>query len=223
MIYQMGDYMEQTGYETAFRQFAADRESARFAAFTNRSGRKLSLLCRKLTETDYEEVRAFELEIAAGIPGNDVENIYQAFDEPGLHRALGTGWAVGLYDHGRLAAFLYVIPHPRPDHNVLLDVWEELIEQSTESILRSAMDPDDVMIADCILVRQAYRGFGLQRALFYLADCMARQEGISRLCGTASPKNAHSIRNFEAAGYRCVAVKPKYRSERCFFVKEVER
>ena len=121
-----------------------------------------------------------------------------------------------------MAAFLYVIPRPEICHNVLTDVASELGLQTVreDGSTEFSEEVHDVMIADCILVGKAYRGYGLQQALFYLADCMAAEEGISRLCGTASPKNAHSIRNFEAAGYRCVAVKPKYRSERCFFVRE---
>lgn len=201
-------------------------------------------LCRQLSIEDFSEVHALEQEIVEGIANNERENIYQPFDEKGLGKALATGWAVGLYDVAQtgdpcvvskgefspnpsgLAAFLYVIPYPELHHNVLADVAAEV------GLCLRDLDPTDgeadlaeisnVMIADCILVGKAYRGFGLQRALFYLAECMAEQRGILRLCGTASPKNPHSIRNFEAAGYRCVAVKPKYRSERCFFVKDVE-
>ena len=234
--------VRQTAWRDTLRSFAGCMSSQPVMVCENRNGYTLQLCCRRLSEADYAEVRDFEWNIMTGIPNNEAENIYQPFDESGLRNALATGWAVGLYDGPQdrveasvLAAFLYVIPRPQPDHNVLMDVLEEVgltsvdvkgrtgapMDQKGITVANPMIDPSDVMITDCILVGQEYRGYGLQRALFYLADCMAEREGISRLCGTASPKNAHSIRNFEAAGYRCVAVKPKYRSVRCFFVKEL--
>lgn len=211
-------------YRHRFRQFAADKAVPQTITLINRKGDSMTLVCRQLMETDYDQVRSFELTIMNGIPNNDTENIYQPFDEPGLRKALDTGWAVGLFAmEGALAAFLYVIPHPELHHNVLTDVAQELGFQSVgeDGTTKFSEEVNDVMITDCILVGKEYRGYGLQQALFYLADCMAVVEKISRLCGTASPKNAHSIHNFEAAGYSCVAVKPKYRSERCFFVRKI--
>jgi len=231
--------MKQREWREVFRDFAKEKHTpCEVITMTQPGKADLILRCRLLTEADYEQVRAFELTIMDGIPNNDTENIYQPFDEEGLRKAMGTGWAVGLFDERDakqevLAAFLYVIPHPEIHHNVLTDVAQELGLASARNCggngdggltdeIEFSPEVHDVMIADCILVGREYRGYGLQRALFMLADCMAAEEGISRLCGTASPKNTHSIRNFEAAGYRCVAVKPKYRSERCFFVKEVK-
>ncbi len=233
-----------------FCDFAKEKHTPCDVTMTRPGKDDLVLRCRLLTEADYKQVRAFELAIMDGIPNNDTENIYQPFDEAGLQKALKTGWAVGVFDTkddkreddkdinqdangGVLAAFLYVIPHPELHHNALTDVaqelgltsmrtWSENGEEGRTDEVEFSPEVHDVMIADCILVGREYRGYGLQRALFTLADCMAAEEGISRLCGTASPKNAHSIRNFEAAGYRCVAVKPKYRSERCFFVRELK-
>ncbi len=247
--------MRQREWQGVFRDFAKKKHTPCEVTMTRQGGDSLTLRCRLLTEEDYDQVRAFELAIMDGIPNNDTENIYQPFDESGLRKALGTGWAVGLYAApdsdkevcvvgsceqvresgdevggksigqriGMLAAFLYVIPRPEFHHNVLADVALELGLQKVreDGTVEYSEEVHDVMIADCILVGRKYRGYGLQRALFYLADRMAAQEGVSRLCGTASPKNAHSIRNFEAAGYQCVAVKPKYQSERCFFVKDI--
>lgn len=214
--------MGQREWQAVFRSFAKEKHTPCKVTMERQGKDPLTLGCRVLTEADFDQVRGFELDIMEGIPNNDTENIYQPFDESGLFNALGTGWAVGLFDREEaLAAFLYVIPHPPIHHNVLTNVASELGLQTVreDGSTEFSEEVHDVMIADCILVGKAYRGYGLQQALFYLADCMAAEEGISRLCGTASPKNAHSIRNFEAAGYRCVAVKPKYRSERCFFVK----
>ncbi|MBR6528364.1 MAG: class I SAM-dependent methyltransferase [Lachnospiraceae bacterium] len=216
--------MRRQEWREVFRNFAKEKHTPCEVMLTRQGKDPLTLGCRVLTEADLDQVRGFELDIMDGIPNNDTENIYQPFDEPGLFNALGTGWAVGLFDReGAFAAFLYVIPRPEICHNVLTDVASELGLQKLreDGVTEYSQEVHDVMIADCILVGKAYRGYGLQQALFYLADCMAAEEGISRLCGTASPKNAHSIRNFEGAGYQCVAVKPKYRSERCFFVREL--
>lgn len=216
--------MSQREWREVFHQFGREKHTPCEVTMIRQDKEPLVLRCRLLNQDDYEQVRSFELDIMAGIPNNDAENIYQPFDEEGLYSALGTGWAVGLFAADTsLAAFLYVIPHPPLHHNVLTDVAGELGLQrvNEDGIVVWAEEVHDVMIADCILVGREYRGYGLQQALFYLADCMAAVEGISRLCGTASPKNRHSICNFEAAGYRCVAVKPKYRSERCFFVREL--
>ena len=195
--------------------FAKDKSKPQDVTLYNSKGESLTLTLRQLTTEDFGPIRKLELEIMAGIPNNDTENIYQSFEEDSLRYALGTGWAFAMYQGDVPAAFVYMIPRPPLEHNMLTDVAQEVgLVKGNESI-------HEVMIADCIIVDKRFRGYGLQRLLFGLMDAMARAEGLHRLCGTASPKNAYSIRNFEASGYRCVAIKPKYRSERCFFVKEL--
>ena len=215
--------------------FARDKSKPQDMTLFNARGESLTLTLRQLTAEDFDPIRRLELEIVAGIPNNDTENIYQSFEEDSLRYALGTGYAFAMYQGGMPAAFVYMIPRPPLEHNVLTDVAQEvgLVKWNEKDVDGQAemmdqgntweYDPaiHDVMIADCIIVDKRFRGYGLQRLLFGLMDAMAQAEGLHRLCGTASPKNAYSIRNFEASGYRCVAVKPKYRSERCFFVKEL--
>ena len=202
-------------YQEMLDRFAKEKNKPMEFVLTNAKGESLTLTLRQLTEADFAPIRKLELEIMAGIPNNDTENIYQSFEEDSLRHALGTGFAFAMYQGERPAAFVYMIPRPVLEHNVLTDVAQEVgLAKGDETI-------GEVMIADCIIVDREFRGFGLQRLLFGLMDAMAQAEGLHRLCGTASPKNAYSIRNFEASGYGCVAVKPKYRSERCFFVKEL--
>ena len=88
--------MGQREWQAVFRSFAKEKHTPCKVTMERQGKASLTLDCRLLSEADYDQVRAFELAIMDGIPNNDIENIYQPFDEPGLRKALGTGWAVGL-------------------------------------------------------------------------------------------------------------------------------
>ncbi|MBE6760393.1 MAG: GNAT family N-acetyltransferase [Ruminococcaceae bacterium] len=53
-----------------------------------------------------------------------------------------------------------------------------------------------------VIVRPAYRGNGLQRALTVRLEQIARDMGCKRICASVSPCNRFSADNFEAMGYK---------------------
>jgi Acetyltransferase (GNAT) family. len=60
------------------------------------------------------------------------------------------------------------------------------------------------------VVRNDYRGLGLQRRLIVELEKIAQRRGINLLCATCAPHNTFSIRNFEAEGYRYALTEKKY-------------
>lgn len=53
-----------------------------------------------------------------------------------------------------------------------------------------------------VIVRPAYRGNGLQRALTTELERIAKERGFRRICSSVSPYNRFSADNFVAMGYK---------------------
>lgn len=60
------------------------------------------------------------------------------------------------------------------------------------------------------LVRDGYRGLGLQRRIIRIVEELARQRGLNLLCVTCAPNNSYSIDNFLKEGYRYAVTMEKY-------------
>ena len=60
------------------------------------------------------------------------------------------------------------------------------------------------------LVREGYRGLGLQRKLIREVEQLAVQRGFNLLCTTCAPNNNYSINNFLKEGYRFAKTEEKY-------------
>ena len=60
------------------------------------------------------------------------------------------------------------------------------------------------------LVREAYRGLGLQRKLIREVEKIARERGFNILCTTVAPNNSFSINNFLKEGYVYAKTELKY-------------
>lgn len=60
------------------------------------------------------------------------------------------------------------------------------------------------------LVREGYRGHGLQRKLIREVEKIAKERGYNLLCTTVSPNNAFSINNFVEEGYIYAKTEEKY-------------
>lgn len=61
-----------------------------------------------------------------------------------------------------------------------------------------------------VIVRQKFRGNGLQAALMQRLEKEAGLAGINALCATVSPNNPASIRNLEACGFTFTKELEKY-------------
>ena len=60
------------------------------------------------------------------------------------------------------------------------------------------------------LVREGYRGLGLQRKLIREVEKIAIMRGFNLLCTTVAPNNAFSIKNFLREGYVYAKTEEKY-------------
>lgn len=60
------------------------------------------------------------------------------------------------------------------------------------------------------LVREGYRGLGLQRQLIREVEKIAVERGYNLLCTTVAPNNAFSINNFLKEGYIYAKTEEKY-------------
>ncbi|MEG2291578.1 MAG: GNAT family N-acetyltransferase [Clostridium sp.] len=60
------------------------------------------------------------------------------------------------------------------------------------------------------VVREEYRGNSLQKIICEALEEIAKQEGNTLLCATASPYNEFSVRTFEKLGYEIKKDKLKY-------------
>ena len=60
------------------------------------------------------------------------------------------------------------------------------------------------------LVREGYRGLGLQRKLIREVEKIALARGYNVLCTTVAPNNAYSINNFLKEGYIYAKTEQKY-------------
>lgn len=69
------------------------------------------------------------------------------------------------------------------------------------------------------IVRQDYRGYGLQRLLEQALEECAVAEGVQLLCATVSPENEHSMRNVLRCGYTYDRTLQKYGLPRNLYYK----
>ena len=75
---------------------------------------------------------------------------------------------------------------------------------------------------DVAMVRNKYRGLGIQRQLMKKAEEILKDMGYCYLMGTAHPDNTYSVNNFNKLGYKKVAEALKYGGlPRCIFCKEL--
>ena len=60
------------------------------------------------------------------------------------------------------------------------------------------------------LVREGYRGLGLQRRLIREVEKVGKERGFNVLCTTVAPSNVYSINNFLKEGYVYAKTEMKY-------------
>lgn len=152
----------------------------------------------------------FQDKVLSGIPQNKEKNIFEPLTIEEIEHSIAHDICIGVYDGDNLVALLSLITSPTPSQNILKDLTEY-----------ANMDASLIMVVDCILVLENYRGLGLQRAFLRLADFIAKKQGIRIIGAVVSQDNIHSESNLIRSGYRLVINRPKYHSIRDYFVKEV--
>ena len=82
---------------------------------------------------------------------------------------------------------------------------EELKEDYHVDQYISDVDYENMGVAESFVVMPAYRGNGLQAAMFERMQEIALERGITTLIGTVHPENVYSCNNFDVSGYDTIA------------------
>ena len=149
---------------------------------------------RQCTSADLDAVVELNETIYAALPDksvlrhNSVEMIASCLEKPNV--------TLGYWDDGLLVAIgvLYVPQCIEEDHFHDLDL---------EGDYRSANQK-------LFLVREGYRGLGLQQKLIRELEKIAVSRGFNLLCTTCAPNNSYSINNFLKEGYVYAKTEEKY-------------
>lgn len=178
--------------------------------FISKTFERKDLVFRRLECNEAPIFIEFQNEVLSKVPNNKERNFFEPLTDDEIEYSVENDICIGVYDNERLIALLSLIASPKPSQNVLRDLPEY-----------AATDAAQIMIVDCVLVLEEYRGLGLQRAFLRLADFIAKKQGITLIGAVVSQENTHSESNLIKSGYRLVMNRPKYHSNRDFFVKEI--
>ena len=149
---------------------------------------------KKCQTSDLEAVIELNESIYAALPDktvlrhNSPEMIASCLEEPNV--------TLGVWDGNLLVAIgmLYVPQCLEEDHAHDLDLHGDY---------RCANQK-------LFLVREGYRGLGLQRRLIREVEQIAMERGYNLLCTTVAPHNKFSINNFLREGYLYATTEEKY-------------
>lgn len=149
---------------------------------------------RRCRPTDLQAVIELNETVYAALPDKSVlrhnspEMIASCLDEPNV--------TLGIWDDKTLIAIgmLYVPQCIEEDHFHDLDLQGDYKSANQK----------------LFLVREGYRGLGLQRKLIREVEKIAVARGYNLLCTTCAPNNAFSINNFLKEGYVYAKTEEKY-------------
>ncbi len=166
------------------------------------------ILFKKCTEENIAEIcdlqeTAFKyMENTDILRRNSREMLFSCLLEP--------HYTLGAFYMGKLIAFAVFYDGGKTDENIGRD-----IEIETSQL-------DYVANMKLIIVSPEYRGNGLQRLLMCKIEEYAKSKGKKILCGTVSPDNVYSCKNFELMGYKYHSTKIKYSNlTRNIYFKEI--
>lgn len=149
---------------------------------------------KKCQTSDLEAVIELNESIYAALPDktvlrhNSPEMIASCLEEPNV--------TLGIWEGNNLIAIgmLYVPQSLEEDHAHHLDLQGDYLCANQK----------------LFLVREGYRGLGLQRKLIREVEQIAIKRGYNLLCTTVAPNNAFSINNFLKEGYIYAKTEEKY-------------
>lgn len=149
---------------------------------------------RRCQLSDLQTVVDLNESVYAALPDKSVlrhnspEMIASCLEEPNV--------TLGIWDGNLLVAIgmLYVPQCLEEDHAHDLDLKDEFKSANQK----------------LFLVREGYRGLGLQRKLICEVERIAVERGYNLLCTTCAPNNNFSINNFLKEGYIYAKTEMKY-------------
>ncbi len=80
---------------------------------------------------------------------------------------------------------------------------------------------NNVMLIDSIMIKEDFRGFGLQKQALSLLEKRARELDLEGLVATVHPKNIYSLRNFLEMNYSILHSAFLHGGERLVLVKRI--
>lgn len=190
-------------------QFAHQPQHSQKIRFLNRHFERCDLTFQMMDTSALDKVLDFQISVLSILPMEKEYHIFEPLTEAEFAHSLSNDICVGVYDEDTLVALLSLIPTPQESQNLLLDIP-----------LYRDVEPTDILVIDCILVSEKYRGFGLQKAFLRLSEFWAEKSNIHHICAVASPYNSYSISNFIKSGFRLIDNRPKYNAKRDYFIKE---
>ena len=115
--------------------------------------------------------------------------LLRANSEAALYDCLVNHYVVGAFCNGELMGFGVLYFARDSEENLAQYVRTDVDDYSVYANIK------------LIIVREAYRGRGLQKQMMESLEAAARKRGIRELFATISPQNVHSENNFLAMGY----------------------
>ena len=168
-----------------------------------------NLIIKHITPDDIELSMKLQNDVLSRIRDNEKVNFFEPLSEDEMLRSINNGVCIGLYDNDKLVAQLNLLTNPEDEENLALDLDSEQYSK-------------EAAVVDYVMVDETARGFGLQRILLFMAECIAKNYNKPALVAVTSPQNVQSIKNFISQDYKIVATLPKYKSERHYLWKEID-
>ncbi len=167
-----------------------------------------NLTIRKLDVGYIGAMLDIQEEVIAALPNPDLlrRNTYQTLEVCFLPPSL----VLGAFDGDKFVGFgiLYIAGEDSENLAYSLDSHGDLCEYANVKL---------------VIVREGYRGNGLQRRFVKLFEEYSKNVGIKVLLSTVSPLNGYSSRNLEMSGFKVVKELKKYGGkERYLYYKNIE-
>lgn len=156
---------------------------------------KLSFEYRLCTTEDFNQISSIQDEAFRLLDNPDV--LRKNTDEMLMSCLKEPHFTLGAFSGDELAAFsvLYF-----PDESEALAPYLKTVDISGKKAANNKL---------CI-VRQKYRGNGLQARLGLMLEKYAKEKGVDLLCATVSPDNPFSMNNMKKMGYTYDSTTKKY-------------
>lgn len=177
----------------------------------NRHFATLTVTMRRLSADMLDACLDLQEAVCKSIEENRVLNIYEPLTPEEMRHSLAHDICIGFFDNEKLIGQLNLILKPTASQDLLRDVRDLVPARITSA-----------GVVDCTYVTSCRRGFGLQRRMIEVSVSLAKHHGLQALLATVSPNNVHSARNFIMGGFHMVGTRPKYHSQRDFYLKEIE-
>ena len=175
----------------------------------------MNLQLRQCTINDFQAVVELNETVYGSLPDqsmlrhNAPEMIASCLQEPNV--------TLGFWDNEKLVAIgvLYVPQCLEEDHaHDVLEFLDNLAfgHLGIRTIGLEGLEKLGIKAANqkLFLVREGYRGLGLQRKMIQEVEKLAIERGFNLLCTTCAPNNSFSINNFLKEGYQYAKTEEKY-------------